>query len=154
MTFACRFFTAEGAEGRRGRPFVGVTEESSLNVNEVSGIVVDSAMEVHSALGPGLLESAYEACLAHELRCRELHVLSQQEQPVVYKGVSLEVGYRLDLLVQNLVVVEVKAVSKLSPIHEAQLLSYLKLSGHKVGLLINFNVLHLRDGLKRLVNKL
>jgi GxxExxY protein len=111
-------------------------------------------MEVHSALGPGLLESAYEGCLSHELRNRGLDVQNQVEQPVCYKGIAIELGYRMDMLVNALVVVEIKAVARTLPIHEAQLLSYLKLSGHKVGLLINFNVLHLRDGLKRLVNNL
>jgi GxxExxY protein len=125
-----------------------------LNINEVSGVVVDGAMKVHSALGPGLLESAYEGCLSHELRRRGLQVGNQLVQPVVYQGEHIELGYRIDLLVSGLVIVEVKAVAKLLPIHDAQLLSYLKLSGHKVGLLINFNVLHLRDGIRRFVNKL
>ena len=111
-------------------------------------------MKVHSALGPGLLESAYEGCLSHELRRRGLQVGNQLVQPVVYQGEHIELGYRIDLLVSGLVIVEVKAVAKLLPIHDAQLLSYLKLSGHKVGLLINFNVLHLRDGIRRFVNNL
>src|SRR5690349_16740795 len=101
--------------------------------------VVDSALRVHSALGPGLLESAYEACLAHELRRRGLAVRQQCELPVVYHGVRVGVGYRLDLLVEDAVVVELKTVAKLLPIHEAQLLSYLRLSGKKVGFLLNFH---------------
>lgn len=122
-----------------------------MNINEVSGQVVDAAMKVHTALGPGLLESAYEGCLLHELRKRGLRVLKQVELPVVYDGIQIDVGYRIDLLVEDLVIVELKAVDALAPIHEAQLLTYLKLSGKKVGLLINFNVLHLKDGIKRRV---
>jgi GxxExxY protein len=125
-----------------------------VNVNEVSGIVIDAAMKVHTALGPGLLESAYEACLLHELSKRGLKGLSQAVLPVVYDGVKIDVGYRIDLLVENAVVVELKAVEKLMPVHDAQLLSYLRLGGYKLGLLINFNVLHLKDGIKRMVNKL
>ncbi|QSV47336.1 GxxExxY protein [Geobacter benzoatilyticus] len=108
-------------------------------------------MKVHSALGPGLLESAYEACLVHELKKRDVKVISQVALPVNYDGVTIELGYRLDLLVENKVIVELKAVEKVSPVHQAQLLSYMKLSGKKLGLLINFNVMHLRDGIKRVV---
>ena len=129
-------------------------ETSAMNINEVSGQVVDAAMKVHSALGPGLLESAYEACLLHELRKRGRKVLSQVALPVVYDGVKIDVGYRIDLLVEDVVIVELKAVEKLLPIHDAQLLSYLKLGGYRLGLLINFNVLHLKDGIKRKVNNL
>jgi GxxExxY protein len=111
-------------------------------------------MRVHTALGPGLLESAYEGCLVHELRKRGHTVGVQVALPVVYDGVRIDVGYRLDLLVDDAVVVELKSVDKIAPIHEAQLLTYLNLSGRKVGLLINFNVLHLKDGLKRMVNGL
>lgn len=111
-------------------------------------------MKVHTALGPGLLESAYEACLVHELRKRQLRVASQVALPIHYDGVQIEVGYRIDLLVENAVVVELKAVEKLTALHEAQLLCYLKLSEHRLGLLINFNLIHLRDGIKRMVNNL
>jgi GxxExxY protein len=121
-------------------------------INDRSGHVVDAAMRVHSTLGPGLLEGAYEACLAYELRKRGLRVLAQVPIPVVYDGVRIELGYRADLLVDDAVVVELKAVAKLLPIHEAQLLSYLKLSEYRVGLLINFHVRHLKDGIKRMVN--
>jgi GxxExxY protein len=121
-------------------------------INDRSGHVVDAAMRVHSILGPGLLEGAYEACLAHELRQRGLRVLAQLPMPVVYKGVRIELGYRADLLVDDAVLVELKAVAKLLPIHEAQLLSYLRLSDYRVGLLINFHVLHLKDGIKRMIN--
>jgi GxxExxY protein len=122
---------------------------TEARTNQISGVIVDAAMKVHTALGPGLLESAYEACLAHELRIRGLHVLTQIALPVVYEGVKLDFGYRIDLLVEDLVVVEVKAVEAIAPIHEAQLLSYIKLSGRRVGLLINFHVLHLKDGIRR-----
>jgi GxxExxY protein len=125
-----------------------------VHVNEVSGQVVDAAMKVHSALGPGLLESAYEGCVVHELRKRGLRVRQQVLLPVVFDGVQIDVGYRIDLLVEDLVIVELKAVDALAPIHEAQLLTYLKLSGKKVGLLITFNVLHLKDGIKRRVMNL
>jgi len=120
-----------------------------MNINEYSGAVVDAAMKVHTALGPGLLESAYEACLKHELNKRGIKVLSQVTLPVVYDGEVIDAGYRLDLLVEDAVIVEVKAVEKVHPLHEAQLLSYLKLSGKKVGLLINFNVQRLVNGIKR-----
>jgi GxxExxY protein len=120
-------------------------------INVRTGQVVDAAMRVHSALGPGLLEGAYEACLAHELRKRGLHVDVQSLVPVVYDGVRIELGYRADLVVDDAVIVELKAVAKLLPIHEAQLLSYLKLSGYWAGLLINFHVPRLKDGIKRLV---
>lgn len=125
-----------------------------MEINDISGNIVDAAMKVHSILGPGLLENAYEACLEHELKKRGSRVERQVALPVVYDGVRIDVGYRLDLLVEDAVIVELKAVEKIAPIHEAQLLSYLKLSGKKVGLLINFNVLHLKDGIKRMVNGL
>lgn len=121
-------------------------------INEITGIVVNSAMKVHSVLGPGLLESAYQACLAHELRTRGLHVGTQVALPVVYEGQKLGVGYRIDLLIEGRVVTEVKSVEAIHPIHEAQLLSSMRLSGIPVGLLINFNVLHLKNGIKRMVD--
>jgi GxxExxY protein len=120
--------------------------------NEISGQIVDAAMKVHTALGPGLLESAYQACLAYELRKRGLHVDSQLDLPLKYDGVCLDVGYRIDLLVEHRVIVELKSVEKVLPIHEAQILSYLRLSGQRLGLLINFDVLHLKDGIKRMVH--
>jgi GxxExxY protein len=110
-------------------------------------------MKVHTALGPGLLETTYEACLAFELSDRGLRVRTQVALPVVYRGVKLEAGYRLDLLVEDSVIVELKAAESVLPIHEAQLLSYLKLSDKKLGLLINFNVVHLRNGIRRMVNR-
>lgn len=109
-------------------------------------------MKVHTALGPGLLESAYEACLLHELNKMGLQTLSQLTLPVRYDGIEINTGYRLDLVIEDCVIVELKAVDKVLPIHEAQLLSYLKLSNKKVGLLINFNVMHLKNGIKRIAN--
>jgi len=123
-------------------------------INQISGAIVDAAMKVHSALGPGLLESAYEGCLKHELTKRGLKVLSQVTLPVIYDGVKIDVGYRIDLLVEDAVIVELKAVERLTPLNEAQLISYLKLSGRKLGLLINFNVEHLKNGIKRIANGL
>ena len=125
-----------------------------MNENEIGDIVLSGAMKVHSALGPGLLESAYETCLVHEIVKRGLNVKRQAPQPVIYDGLKLDAGYKLDLLVNNCVIVELKAVEKLLPIHVAQLLSYLKLSGCSLGYLLNFNVVHMRDGIKRIVNKL
>ncbi|MCP4683255.1 MAG: GxxExxY protein [Desulfobacterales bacterium] len=123
-----------------------------MEINKISGAVIDAAMTVHSALGPGLLESAYEACLMHELSKNGLKAQSQVGLPVLYDGVNIDVGYRIDVLVEDALIVELKAVSELVPIYEAQLLSYLKLSGKRVGLLINFNVVRLKDGIKRMVN--
>ena len=125
-----------------------------MNVNQISGLVVDSAMKVHSALGPGLLEKTYEVCLMHELRKRGLNVASQVGVPVVYDDVRMGIGYRIDILVEDAVIIEVKAVEAIVPVHLAQLLAYLRLSGKQLGLLINFNVLHLKDGLRRMVNRL
>jgi 7-cyano-7-deazaguanine synthase len=126
--------------------------EPGDNANQVSGEVVDAAIAVHRRLGPGLLESAYESCLAFELRRRGLKVSQQVDLPLLYDGHLVGVGYRLDLVVEDVVVVEIKSVENLAPIHEAQMLSYLKLSGKPIGLLINFNVDLLKHGLKRLAN--
>jgi GxxExxY protein len=123
-----------------------------MTIDEVSGSIIDAAMKVHSVLGPGLLESAYETCLTHELRSRGLKVLSQLVLPIKYEGLELDAGYRLDLLVEDCVIVEIKAVESLNTIYQAQLLSYLKMSGKQVGLLINFNVHHLKNGIRRVVN--
>jgi GxxExxY protein len=119
--------------------------------NEISGEIVDAAMKVHSALGPGLLESAYAACLRHELIKRGLRVASEVPVPVIYDGIKLEAGYKLDLLVEDTVIVELKAIEALAPIHQAQIISYLKLTHKPIGLLINFHSLHLKDGIKRFV---
>jgi len=121
-------------------------------LNQTSGEIVDGAVHVHSALGPGLLESAYEECLAYELRERGLTVRTQVALPLVYKGIRLDHGYRIDMLVEESVVVELKTALGLHPVHEAQLLTHLKLSGHRLGLLLNFYVPLMRDGIKRIVN--
>ena len=123
-----------------------------LTANQVSHEVITAAMRVHTVLGPGLLESAYQACLQHELVKLGLRSEAQVGLPLVYQGEKLEIGYRIDLLVEDLVVVELKSIDALAPIHQAQILSYLKLSGKSIGLLINFNVVHLKDGIQRFVN--
>ena len=114
--------------------------------------IIGAAMRVHSALGPGLLESTYHACLQYEFATVGLHFESQVKLPVVYREITLEVGYKIDFWVENAVIVEIKAVEKLLPIHFAQVLTYLKLRPSSVGLLINFNVAHLRSGIRRVVN--
>ena len=121
-------------------------------INAITQTIIGAAIEVHRTLGPGLLESAYEACLAFELTSRNLAVETQRPLPLGYHDVKLECGYRIDLLVAGTVVVEIKSVERLAPIHEAQMISYLKLSGCNVGLLINFNVCTLKDGIRRFVN--
>jgi len=123
----------------------------STTPQQVSHAVITAAMTVHTELG-GLLESTYTACLQYELKRTGFLSASQVALPVVYQGVKLEFGYRMDLLVEDLVVVEVKSVEGISPVHQAQILSYLRLSGKSIGLLINFNVVHLRNGIKRFVN--
>ncbi|MFO7540458.1 MAG: GxxExxY protein [Chloroflexota bacterium] len=120
-------------------------------INRITEKIIGAAIEVHKALGPGLLESTYEACLEHELLLQGLKVERQKALPVLYKGVQLDAGYRIDLLVEGMVIVELKAIDKWQPIYEAQIISYLKLSGCKVGLLINFNVKLLKDGIRRLI---
>ena len=123
-----------------------------LTAHEVSHAVITSAMRVHSELGPGLLESTYCACLQFELDDAGVASQAQVGLPVVYRGNRLDLGYRMDLVVADLVVVEIKSVDAICPVHQAQLLSYLKLSGKSLGLLINFNVVHLKDGIRRFVN--
>lgn len=118
----------------------------------LTGQVIQAAIEVHSLLGPGLLERAYLSCLTHELRIRGLGIEVEVPLPLIYKGLALGAAYRLDLVVERELIVEMKTVRQLHPIHEAQLLSYLRLSGLRVGLLINFHVPLLRDGIRRLVN--
>jgi len=122
-------------------------------LNDITKAIIGAAITVHKELGPGLLESAYEACLAYELNETGLKIERQKSLPVRYRGILLESGYRIDLLVEGQVVVEIKAVEKLQLIHEAQLLSYLRLSKCSVGLLMNFNVAALKNGIRRLVNR-
>lgn len=121
-------------------------------INEITRDIIAAAIEVHKTLGPGLLESTYETCLCRELTLRGIPFLSQLELPVVYKGVQLDVGYRIDILVEDLVIVELKSVGALAPVHSAQLLTYLALSQKYAGLLINFNVALLKEGIRRLLN--
>src|SRR5271157_3200430 len=127
-----------------------MTEKQRLN--EITGNIIGAAIQVHRTLGPGLLESAYEACLAFELGKRGLRVQQQKPVPLIYEEVKLDCGYRADLIVEGFVVVEVKSVEALAPIHEAQVMSYLRLSGCKLALLINFNVCVLKDGIRRFIN--
>jgi GxxExxY protein len=119
--------------------------------NKLSNEIINAAIEVHKSLGPGLLESAYETCLCHELSLRKIPFDRQYPVPVTYKGVNLDAGYRLDILVDDLVIVEIKAIKKLEPIHEAQLLTYLRLTNKWLGLLINFTVPILKQGIRRKV---
>jgi GxxExxY protein len=121
-----------------------------METDKVATAVVDAAYKVHSSLGPGLLESVYEICLVHELTKRGLKVERQRTLPVVYDGIRLDAGLRLDLLVENCVVVELKAVESILPVHKAQALTYLKLSGHRLALLINFNAPIIKEGIRRL----
>lgn len=125
-----------------------------MTENEISEKIIGCAIEVHKALGPGLLESAYLECLFYELIMIGLKVEKQKPLPLIYKEIKLDAGYRLDLIVENKVIIELKSVDAINEIHIAQVLTYLKLSGCKLGLLMNFNVLRLVDGLKRLANKL
>jgi GxxExxY protein len=122
--------------------------------NEISQLIIGCAIKVHTALGPGLLESAYEECLYYELIKEGLKVEKQKALPLIYEEIRLEVGYRLDLIVEDKVIVEIKACEGLNDVHLAQVLTYLKLSNVKLGLLINFNVTRVKDGIKRVVNNL
>jgi len=122
-----------------------------LRDSELTEIIIGAAIDVHRVLGPGLLESAYEECFCYELDLRSVHMERQKVLPLLYKGLKLDCGYRMDVVVDNRVVVELKSIERILPIHEAQLLTYLKLSGIRTGLLINFNVTVLKDGLRRMV---
>ena len=125
-----------------------------MNENEIGKLIVDASLKVHTALGAGLLESVYETCLAHELEKQGLTVRKQVALPIVYDDLRVDNAFRIDLLVDDKVVVELKAIDNLLPVHTAQLLSYLKLGKYKLGFLLNFNVVHMKDGIKRLVNGL
>ncbi len=124
----------------------------SMDINELTGSVIGAAIEVHKTLGPGLLESIYEECLCRELELREISYERQKEIPIEYKGSKLDCSYRIDILVANKLILEIKACEVIQGVHEAQLLTYLKLTGLKVGLLINFNVPVLKEGIKRIAN--
>ena len=125
-----------------------------MDINELSSRIIGAAIEVHKALGPGLLESAYEECLSHELSFRNLSFERQKSLPLIYKGKKLDCGYRLDMVVENAIILEMKSCEKIEPIHKAQLLTYLKLSGLHLGLILNFNMTVMRDGIVRIVNEL
>jgi GxxExxY protein len=125
-----------------------------MDINKLSSKIIGVAIEVHKSLGPGLLESAYEQCLCHELNLQRLSFESQKPLPVVYKGKRLDCGYRLDIVVEDEIILELKSCKQIEPIHKAQLLTYLKLSDLKLGLILNFNVPVMRDGMVRIVNKL
>jgi len=125
------------------------TESTEMELNKITEQIIGAAIEVHKTLGPGLLESAYEECLCRELTLRDIPFERQRPLPVEYKGVKLDCGYRLDIVVADAVVIEIKACEAILPIHEGQLLTYLKLGGWKLGLLINFNVPVLKDGIRR-----
>lgn len=125
-----------------------------MTENEISKIVFVAALRVHRNLGPGLLESSYEACLFHELKKSGLKVEKQKALPLIYEDVELEVGYRLDIIIENKVIVELKAVKELNDVHLAQVMTYLKLTNCKLGMLINFNVVLIKDGIRRVVNNL
>ena len=125
---------------------------NNMDINELTSKIIGAAIEVHKNLGPGLLESAYEECLCYELDVRKTFYERQKSLPVVYKGVRLDCGYRLDIVVANKVIIEIKACDSLHPIHEAQLLTYLRLAGIKIGLLMNFNVPVLKEGIRRMAN--
>lgn len=122
-----------------------------MDINTLSSKVIGCAIEVHKTLGPGLLESTYEQCLAHELKLNGVSLKLQQPMPVNYKDVKLDCGYRIDVLIEDILIIELKSVDKLLPIHEAQLLTYMKLAGISTGLLLNFNVTQLTKGIKRMV---
>jgi GxxExxY protein len=126
-------------------------EDVRSDLSSITGTVVDAGLKVHQALGPGLLESTYEQCLLHELHTRGMAAERQVPLPIIYDGARIDAGYRIDLLVNGAIIVEVKAVEALKPIHQAQLLTYLKLSGCRIGLLMNFHVVLFKQGLKRLV---
>src|SRR5690348_735762 len=125
-----------------------------MTENELSKIIFDCALNVHQHLGPGLLESAYEECLFYELKKQNIGVEKQKPLPLVYKEVKLDIGYRVDLIVENKVIIEIKSVEALNDVHFAQVLTYLKLSGCKLGMLINFNVALIKTGIRRVVNNL
>ena len=122
-----------------------------MEINKITEKIIGCAIEVHKVLGPGLLESAYEECLSYELIQNGLKIERQKSVPVIYKDVKLECGYRIDILVEDSVIIELKSVEGITPVHEAQVLTYLKFAEKKIGLLINFNVLRLKDGLKRFI---
>ena len=129
-------------------------DKTTEEIEQIAEHVVDAMLTVHRALGPGLLESTYQACLAHELRGRGIEVRCEVQLPIHYRGYEIDAGYRIDMLVANCIVIENKSLKALAPIHEAQLLTYLRLSGNRLGFLVNWNVPLIKNGIKRMVNKL
>jgi GxxExxY protein len=125
-----------------------------MNENELSRLIIGKAIEVHRSLGPGLLESAYRECLFYELKKSGFELIKEKPVPLIYEGISLDCGYRIDILVENKVVIEIKSIELLTQVHLAQILTYLRIGNYKLGLLINFNVVLLRDGIRRVVNNL
>ena len=123
-----------------------------IEENELSGIILGCAIEVHKQLGPGLLESAYQECLYFELRNKGLNVIKEKPMPIIYKEIKLDHGYRIDLLVENKVVIEIKTVESITDVHTAQVLTYLKLGNYRLGLLLDFHVASLKNGIKRIIN--
>jgi GxxExxY protein len=123
-----------------------------MTENEISKIVFDSALKVHKALGPGLLESAYEECLVYELKKTDLKIEKQKPLPLIYENIKLEIGYRVDIIIENKFIIEIKSVDAINDVHLAQILTYLKLSNCKLGMLINFNVTLIKNGIKRVIN--
>jgi GxxExxY protein len=144
------FSTAKARRTRREKAM----NKTKGEIEQTAEQVVDAMLKVHRALGPGLLESTYQACLAHELRCRGIEVCCEVSLPVRYDGIEIEAGYRIDMLVAECIIIENKSVQAIAPIHEAQLLTYLKLSGRRLGFLVNWNVPLIKDGIKRMVNGL
>ncbi len=129
-----------------------MVKKNNMTENEISKIVFEAALKVHRVLGPGLLESAYEECLFYELKKSNLKIEKQKSLPLIYEDVKLDIGYRIDIIVEDKFIIEIKSVEKLNEVHTAQLLTYLKLSNCKLGFLINFNVKLLKEGLKRIIN--
>lgn len=150
MTNEIRRSTTEAQRTRRIYLFFVLSLSGMIDIKNLTGEVIGAAIEVHKTIGPGLLESAYEECLCREFELRKIPYERQKELPIEYKGVKLDCGYRLDIVVACRLILELKACESLQPIHEAQLLTYLKLTGIKIGLLINFNVPVLKEGIKRL----
>ena len=140
-----KFLTAETQRAQR---------KPTMDTNELSKRIIGTAIEVHKVLGPGLLESAYEECLCHELYLQKLSFERQRPLPITYKNIKLDCGYKLDVFVEESIVLELKSCERIKPIHKAQLLTYLKLTGVNLGLLLNFNAVVMRDGIVRMVNKL
>jgi GxxExxY protein len=146
--------TAETQRAQRARGSQGMRRGDLARINQTSGDIVESSIKVHRHFGPGLLESAYETCLAQELKLRGHEVRTQVPQPIEYEGTILDTAYRLDMLVDDQIIVELKTVDRILPLHESQLLSYLRLSERPLGLLINFKTRLLKDGIRRIVNGL